>query len=72
MLEELVDRLQSDKELLKNFKARKSLEFSLNGKAAEELTQADVNAIFHEALKIIADRLQREKDFRANKSAKSE
>jgi len=61
LLDELVDQLHKDKNLLTSVKAGKSATLTAKGKAAEELTQDDLSAIFREALKITTERVEREK-----------
>lgn len=60
LLNEIADKLRNDKEnlkILKSIKAGNPFTISMKGKAAEELTEDDISAIFHEALELIADRL---------------
>ena len=61
LTDEIVNQLLKDKNLRAGIRTGKSISISANGKAAEELTQDDLRQIFQEAVRVVEDRLEREK-----------
>ncbi|MBZ9887311.1 ATP-binding protein [Mesorhizobium sp. BR1-1-3] len=60
--DELVDQLLDDRKLLDSIaKGTANFTISAKGKAAEELTKEDLQSIFEDALKIVVDKVEKEK-----------
>jgi hypothetical protein len=61
LLDRMVEQFMEDEELRKGLERGGSFSLETKGKAAQELTEDDLRQVFHEAIKIVGERLVLEK-----------